>query len=374
MEENFIKIQKSLYPLSFLYGLGVNLRNKMFDWGILRSKSYDIPVICIGNITVGGTGKTPHTEYLIKLLKKEFKVAVLSRGYKRKSKGFVLATPTSSAKEIGDEPYQIKQKFPEIAVSVDKDRCHGIETLCDNKNESELSVILLDDAFQHRYVNPGMSILLVDFNRLICDDALLPAGRLREPLSGKNRANIVIVTKCPRLMKPMDFRIITKRLDLYPYQQLYFTSYKYGNLTPIFPSSNIRKRTLAQIEKDEKILLLTGIASPKQLLQDLERYSSHITPLTFADHHDFTENDLKTLKETFENLSGEKKIIITTEKDAARLTQFTNLDETIQKNIFALPIEVKFLLSQEDAFNQNIIEYVRKNKRNSKLSERENAY
>lgn len=374
MEENFIKIQKSLYPLSFLYGLGVSLRNKMFDWGILRSKSYDIPVICIGNITVGGTGKTPHTEYLIKLLKKEFKVAVLSRGYKRKSKGFVLATPTSSANEIGDEPYQIKQKFPEIAVSVDKDRCHGIETLCDNKKESELGVILLDDAFQHRYVNPGMSILLVDFNRQICDDALLPAGRLREPLSGKNRANIVIVTKCPRLMKPMDFRIITKRLDLYPYQQLYFTSYKYGNLTPIFPGSNIRKRTLAQIEKSENILLLTGIASPKQLLQDLERYSSHITPLTFADHHDFTENDLKILKETFDNLSGEKKIIITTEKDAARLTQFTNLDETIQKNIFALPIEVKFLLNQEDAFNQNIIEYVRKNKRNSKLSEGKNAY
>ncbi|WP_321424706.1 tetraacyldisaccharide 4'-kinase [uncultured Bacteroides sp.] len=374
MEENFIKIQKSLYPLSFLYGLGVSLRNKMFDWGILRSKSYDIPVICIGNITVGGTGKTPHTEYLIKLLKKEFKVAVLSRGYKRKSKGFVLATPISSANEIGDEPYQIKQKFPEIAVSVDKDRCHGIETLCDNKKESELGVILLDDAFQHRYVNPGMSILLVDFNRQICDDALLPAGRLREPLSGKNRANIVIVTKCPRLMKPMDFRIITKRLDLYPYQQLYFTSYKYGNLTPIFSGSNIRKRSLAQIEKNENILLLTGIASPKQLLQDLERYSSHITPLTFADHHDFTENDLKTLKETFDNLSGEKKIIITTEKDAARLTQFTNLDETIQKNIFALPIEVKFLLNQEDAFNQNIIEYVRKNKRNSKLSERENAY
>ncbi|WP_321438279.1 tetraacyldisaccharide 4'-kinase [uncultured Bacteroides sp.] len=374
MEENFIKIQKSLYPLSFLYGLGVSLRNKMFDWGILRSKSYDIPVICIGNITVGGTGKTPHTEYLIKLLKKGFKVAVLSRGYKRKSKDFVLATLTSSAKEIGDEPYQIKQKFPEIAVSVDKDRCHGIETLCDNKKESELGVILLDDAFQHRYVNPGMSILLVDFNRQICDDALLPAGRLREPLSGKNRANIVIVTKCPRLMKPMDFRIITKRLDLYPYQQLYFTSYKYGNLTPIFPGSNIRKRTLAQIEKNENILLLTGIASPKQLLQDLERYSSHITPLTFADHHDFTEDDLKTLKETFDNLSGEKKIIITTEKDAARLTQFTNLDETIQKNIFALPIEVKFLLNQEDTFNQNIIEYVRKNKRNSKLSERENAY
>jgi len=365
MEDNFIKIQKSLYPLSFLYGLGVNLRNKMFDWGIIHSKSYDIPVICVGNITVGGTGKTPHTEYLIKLLKYEFKVAVLSRGYKRKSKGFVLASATSTARDIGDEPYQIKQKFPEITVSVDKNRCHGIETLCEGKKPSELGVILLDDAYQHRYVNPGMNILLVDFNRLICDDALLPAGRLREPFRGKNRANIVIITKCPRVMKPMDFRIISKRLDLYPYQQLYFTSYKYGSLTPIFPNSNNKKRVLGQLEKDEEVMLLSGIASPKQLLQDLERYTSHITPLIFADHHDFTENDLKTLKATFDNLKREKKIIITTEKDAARLIQFTNLDETIKKNIYALPIEVKFLQNQEDIFNQNIIEYVRKNKRNS---------
>ncbi len=365
MEDNFIKIQKSLYPLSFLYGLGVNLRNKMFDWGIIHSKSYDIPVICVGNITVGGTGKTPHTEYLIRLLKKEFKVAVLSRGYKRKSKGYIMASATSTAREIGDEPYQIKRKFPEITVSVDKDRCHGIETLCKEKKASELGVILLDDAYQHRYVNPGMSILLVDFNRLICDDVLLPAGRLREPSRGKHRANIVIITKCPRLMKPMDFRIITKRLDLYPYQQLYFTSYKYGSLTPIFPEFNTKKRTLDQLEKNEEVVLLTGIASPKQLLQDLERYASHITPLTFADHHDFTGNEMKALKETFDNLKEGKKIIITTEKDAARLTQFTNLDETIKKNIYTLPIEVKFLLNQEDIFNQKIIEYVRKNKRNS---------
>ncbi len=373
MEENFIKIHKSLYPLSFLYGLGVSLRNKMFDWGIIHSKSYNIPVISVGNITVGGTGKTPHTEYLIKLLKKEFKVAVLSRGYKRKSKGFILANENSTAKEIGDEPFQIKQKFREVIVSVDKDRCHGIETLQQEK-ASDIEVILLDDAYQHRYVTPGINILLVDFNRLICDDALLPAGRLREPARGKSRATFVIVTKCPRVMKPMDFRIITKRLDLYPYQQLYFTSYKYSSLTPIFPTVNNRKRTLGQIEKDEKVLLLTGIASPQQLLQDLERYSSNITPLTFADHHDFTENDMVTLKETFESLPGEKKIIITTEKDAARLTQFSNLDEKIQKNIYTLPIEVRFLQNQEDVFNQNIIEYVRKNKRDSSLPEREDAY
>lgn len=373
MEDSFIKINKSLYPLSFLYGLGVNLRNKLFDWGILHSKSYNIPVICVGNITVGGTGKTPHTEYLIRLLKKEFNIAVLSRGYKRKSKGFIVATENSTAETIGDEPYQIKQKFPEVTVSVDKDRCHGIETLCQQEKESKPDVVLLDDAFQHRYVTPGLNILLVDFNRLICDDALLPAGRLREPESGKNRANIVVVTKCPRLMKPMDYRIISKRLNLYPYQQLYFTTYKYGNLNPLFPDYETKKKTLGQIEKNDEILLLTGIASPKQLIIDLERYTSHITPITFADHHNFSEDDLKIVKDTFTQLAGEKKIIITTEKDAARLALFSNIDETIKKSIYTLPIEVKFLLNQEEMFNQNIIEYVRNNKRDSILSKRENA-
>ncbi len=368
MEDNFVKIQKSLYPLSFFYGLGVRLRNKLFDWGILHSKSYNIPVISVGNITVGGTGKTPHTEYLIKLLQKEFKVAVLSRGYKRKSKGFVLASTDSSAQIIGDEPYQIKQKFPEITVAVDKDRCHGIETLCEKQNASKLGVILLDDAFQHRYVTPGINILLVDFNRLIWEDVLLPAGQLREPAYGKHRANIVIVTKCPRVMKPMDYRIINKQLNLYPYQQLYFSSFKYGNLTPAYADYKIKKKSLAQIEKDEKIVLLTGIASPHLLIQELQRYTSHIIPLTFQDHHDFTENDLKKLKETFENLSGEKKMIITTEKDAARLSLFLHLEEILKKNIYILPVEVKILQNMEEIFNQNIIEYVRKNRRNSSLS------
>ncbi|BEH00571.1 tetraacyldisaccharide 4'-kinase [Bacteroides sedimenti] len=369
MEDSFIKIHKSLYPLSFLYGLGVNLRNKLFDWGILKSKSYEIPIICIGNITVGGTGKTPHTEYLIRLLKNEFKIAVLSRGYKRKSKGFVLATEDSSAKNIGDEPYQIKQKFPEVIVSVDKDRCHGIEMLMEENSNPRLDAILLDDAFQHRYVSPGLSILLVDFNRLICDDALLPAGRLREPEHGKIRANMVIVTKCPQRMKPMDYRIISKRLDLYPYQELYFTTYKYGGLTPLFPEYGATRKTLAQIEKNEQVLLLTGIASPKQMMQDLERYTSQITPVTFSDHHDFGENDLKTIKETFNRLSGNKKIIVTTEKDAARLSQISHIiDEEVKKSIYILPIEVKFLLNQDEMFNQNIIEYVRKNKRNGIIS------
>ncbi|MBQ8607587.1 MAG: tetraacyldisaccharide 4'-kinase, partial [Bacteroidaceae bacterium] len=181
MEGDFIKINKWLYPLSALYGIGVGLRNQLFDWNILPSRSFDIPVISIGNITVGGTGKTPHTEYLINLLKKEWKVAVLSRGYKRKSHGFQLASPDTPMQMIGDEPFQMKQKFPDIYVAVDANRCRGIDNLCKEEIAPGTEVVLLDDAYQHRYVNPGINILLVDYHRLICYDTLLPAGRLREP-------------------------------------------------------------------------------------------------------------------------------------------------------------------------------------------------
>ena len=193
MEESFIKIHKWLYPLSFLYGAGVALRNKLFDWGYLRSKSFDVPVICIGNIAVGGTGKTPHTEYLIKLLHREYQVAVLSRGYKRRTKGYILSTPESNVRSIGDEPFQIKSKFPDIRVAVDEDRCHGIEQLCTLDNPP-VEVVLLDDAFQHRYVKAGFNILLTDYHRLFCDDALLPAGRLRESIQGKNRVVLLVIS------------------------------------------------------------------------------------------------------------------------------------------------------------------------------------
>lgn len=235
MDEHFIKIHKWLYPVSWIYGAVVTVRNKLFDWGFLRSKSFDVPVICIGNLSVGGTGKTPHTEYLIKLLRNSYHVAVLSRGYKRHSRGYVLATSQSTARSIGDEPYQMYTKFPSVTQAVDENRCHGIEQLLAIK-EPSVEVVLLDDAFQHRYVKPGLSILLTDYHRLFCDDTLLPAGRLRESVNGKNRAQIVIVTKCPQDIKPIDYNIITKRLNLYPYQQLYFSSFRYGNLQPVFPS------------------------------------------------------------------------------------------------------------------------------------------
>lgn len=216
-------------------------------------------MICVGNIAVGGTGKTPHTEYLIKLLQNEgINVATLSRGYKRKSKGYILATAESSVQKIGDEPYQIKSKFPDIRVAVDENRCHGIEQLLTLKSPA-VDAVLLDDAFQHRHVKAGMNILLTDYHRLLCDDALLPAGRLREPACGKNRAQIVIVTKCPDDIKPIDFNIITKRLNLYPYQQLYFSRFRYGSLMPLFPEKAKGRITCTG---DEQVLLVTGIASP----------------------------------------------------------------------------------------------------------------
>lgn len=372
MGNDHIKIHKWLYPLSFLYGVGVNFRNKLFDWKIIRSHSFDVPVICIGNITVGGTGKTPHTEYLIKLLKQEFQVAVLSRGYKRKSKGYVLATPETIITQIGDEPYQMKQKFPEIHVAVDADRCNGIEQLCDSHITPEVEVVLLDDAFQHRYVKPGISILLVDYHRMIDEDALLPAGRLREPARGKKRANIVIVTKCPHDIKPIDYRIISKQMDLYPYQKLYFSTLTYGELTPLDHEES--PRPLNSLEKDEKVLLLTGIASPEQLKQDLENYTSNIDSVSFPDHHAFTAKDLLLVKQRFEQMEGNKKLIITTEKDATRLIGHPQLDEELKKSIYVLPVEIKILQNQQENFNENIIKYVRANSRNSILHQSKDAH
>ena len=227
MEGDLIYINKKLRPLSWLYGLGVGFRNMLFEAGILKSQTYATPVISVGNITVGGTGKTPHVEYLIRLLKDKTNLAVLSRGYKRKSRGFLLADNDSTMYDIGDEPFQIKQKFPDITVAVDKKRTRGISRLINGEAGKDIDVILLDDAFQHRYVRAGISILLVDYHRLIIYDELLPSGRLREPVGSKDRADIVIVTKCPPDIKPMDYRVITKAMALYPYQQLYFSTHEY---------------------------------------------------------------------------------------------------------------------------------------------------
>ena len=368
MNKNQIKINKWLYPASWLYGAGVWLRNKLFDWGYYKEKSFNLPVICIGNITVGGTGKTPHTEYLIKLLQKSCQVAVLSRGYKRKSKGFVLATTQTPVHLIGDEPYQMKQKFPNIYMAVDADRCHGIEQLCKESIASGTEVVLLDDAFQHRYVKAGINILLVDYNRLITEDTLLPAGRMREQLSGKDRAHIVIITKCPNDMKPMEYRVLSKQMNLYAFQQLYFTTLDYGKLKPLFNKG--KEHSIQNIHPDVHILLVTGIASPYKLREDLSEVNKNIHLQAYRDHHDFTDEDMLEIETEFHRLPEGKRMIITTEKDSVRMVSHPQLPETIKPYIYVLPIEVRFLQDQQDIFNKYILDYVRKNSRNNSLFEK----
>ena len=366
MEGDFIKTNEWLMPLSWLYGLGVRFRNHLFDTGILKSRSFTVPVISVGNITVGGTGKTPHIEYLVNLLHNDMKVAVLSRGYKRKSKGYVLASKDSPFEEIGDEPFQIKHKFPDVYVAVDKDRCRGIDNLTANAETKDVDVILLDDAYQHRYVKPGINILLVDYHRLIIHDKLLPAGRLREPVSGKERADIVIVTKCPDDLKPMEYRVLVKAMDLFPYQELFFTTLRYGNLKPIFCGE---QRNINTIRRNENILLLTGIASPKQMIVDLKAYTENIKTLAYSDHHNFTDSDIQQINDTFAKMPS-PKLIVTTEKDEARLLGISGLSDEVRHNIYTLPIRMKFLLDKEETFNDKIIDYVRKNSRNSILVKR----
>ena len=365
IEGDLISINKSLLPLSWLYGLGVGFRNILFDTGILKSRSFTVPVISVGNITVGGTGKTPHVEYLIQLLKDRAKVAVLSRGYKRKSHGFVLADERSKVNDIGDEPFQMKTKFPDITVAVDKKRARGIDHLTSGEYVKDIDIILLDDAYQHRYVKPGINILLVDYHRLVIYDTLLPAGRLREPVKSKDRADIVIVTKCPKDLKPMEFRVITKAMNLYPYQQLFFSTHEFEALRQVFLENQEHLRLSALA--DQHVLLLTGIASPEQMLTELQAYAKEVTPLAFSDHHAFSKKDVERINNTFSTLPS-PKLIVTTEKDETRLLQVEGLSDEVRNSLYVLPIRIQILLNQEELFNQTIISYVRKNSRNSILA------
>ena len=382
MEGDFININKKLLPLSWCYGLGVGFRNLLFEMGVLKSRSFKVPVISVGKITVGGTGKTPHVEYLIRLLKDHLNVAVLSRGYKRKSHGFVLAGKDTTMWDIGDEPYQMKQKFPDITMAVDSKRTRGIQKLIDGEAGKEIDVILLDDAFQHRYVKPGINILLVDYHRLVIYDKLLPAGRLREPVKSKDRADVVIVTKCPKDMKPMEYRVITKAMKLYPYQRLFFSTHEYDAPKPVFPDLSNREsiESLGVIDSmgvlesldplsplaGKNILLLTGIASPEQMVQDLTPVTPNISTLTFGDHHAFRPKDIRRINERFSALP-DPKLIITTEKDATRLEAVEGLSDEVKSHLYTLPIHMTIMMGQQEDFNNHIIKYVRKNSRNSIL-------
>ena len=366
MEGDYIKINRWLRPLSSLYGLGVELRNQLFELNILKSRSFTTPVISVGNITVGGTGKTPHVEYLVRLLSNEAKVAVLSRGYKRKTHGYQLADKDSTMRDIGDEPYQMKLKFPNIEVAVDANRCEGIDHLINDEQTKDTDVIILDDAYQHRYVKPGINILLVDYHRLIIYDELLPSGRLREPIESKKRADIVIITKCPDSLNPIDYRVLTKAMKLYAYQSLFFTSLHYGAPYLLFGGDETR----VPKKQNSDVLLLTGIASPEQMIDDVQPNVKSLKPLTFPDHHAFSPRDIEKINNTFAAMPEESRVILTTEKDAARLRNVSGLSEEVKQRLLVLPVEVKFMLDGEKIFNDKIISYVRKNSRNSILVKR----
>jgi len=365
-----VETRRSLQPLSWLYGIGVNFRNTLFDRNILKQRKFDIPVICVGNLTVGGTGKTPHIEYLIRLLSPGYKVAVLSRGYKRRSKGFLIVDTHSKVSDVGDEPLQIKQKFPEVLVVVDKNRVNAIDKILSIEKEERPDVILLDDGFQHRYVQPSLSILLVDSNRPVFEDQLLPAGSLREPLKGKERASMVLVTKCNPDMQPIDFRIYTNGLNLYPFQDLYFTSLNYGLARPVFPDVQQERLVLDDLRK-KHVFLVTGIASPQPLVDKLEHKTYNLYTKFFPDHHSFTEEDIDSVRALIQTVDDDDKIILTTEKDAVRLRALPYLDEEMKKILYFIPVRITFIEEKEkESFNNKIIEHVRKYQRDSSLSEK----
>lgn len=347
-----------LYPIAWIYGIIISVRNHLFDTNVLKRKSYNIPIISVGNITMCGTGKTPHTEYLIRLLKNSCKTAVLSRGYKRLTKGYVLATDKTEMKEIGDEPYQMHQKFPDVTVAVCEKRCEGVERLLD---EEKVEAVILDDAYQHRYIEPGLSILLVDFNRPIARDHLLPVGMLREPMSAKKRADIIVVTKCPRDISPLDIRVCTNDIRVLAFQKLFFSTLDYSPLEPLF-QKELPKIPLFDLKKTN-VLLVTAIGSPEQIIKDLEPYGAKFKELHYRDHHQFTEKEVYEINETFSFMPS-PKIMITTEKDATRLLHLNGFSLDLKKSAYTLPINVRILLDQEEEFNKIVLDYVFKDSTN----------
>lgn len=336
-----------LTPASWIYGAIVGIRNWMFDSKLLKSVEYEIPVIGVGNLVVGGSGKTPHVEYIVGNLLLDYKVAVLSRGYKRKTKGFVLANAKSTPSSIGDEPYQIYQKFHGRAiVAACEDRRKGIEELV--RLYPDIDVIVLDDSFQHRWVKPKVSILLTDYSRPFYKDKLLPLGRLRESQLQVNRADMVIVTKCPEDLQPISFRITSKDLDLMKFQKLFFSRYDYGRLKPVFADDAIYSVSLSDLTSKDGVMLLTGIAHPRYFVRYFRGYPFKVKVDHYPDHHDFTKRDIQDIEKKFKDLPGQRKIIVTTEKDAVRLMHNPYFPKELKPFTFYLPINVRMVKGVED--------------------------
>ncbi len=337
-----------MFPFSIIYGSIIWLRNKMFDKNILRSANFNFPVICVGNLAVGGTGKTPMAEYLVKLLQKKYQVATLSRGYKRKTKGFAIADENTTAIDIGDEPMQIHQKFPGITVAVAEERVIGIPQLLYTKSETQ--VIILDDAFQHREIKAGLNILLTAYGDLFTRDFILPAGDLRDVKSSSKRAEIIVVTKCISHLDEKERSAIIKEIAPLPHQKIFFTKLEYSSPYHLFSKQN------RFLERDCNVLLVCGIANPEPLKELLNSYVTSYELLLFRDHHIFNTDDLKEIKKQFSKIEKKNKIILTTEKDGVRLTKFEK--ELSDLPIYVFPISHKFLFGEETEFDKLVSGFV----------------
>jgi tetraacyldisaccharide 4'-kinase len=339
-----------LFPFSLVYGGAVWLRNWLFDKNILKSATFNFPIICVGNIAVGGTGKTPMTEYLIRLLQNDFKTATLSRGYKRKTKGFAIADETTTALEIGDEPMQFHNKFTHVTVAVGEERLVAIPQLLHDRPDTEL--IILDDAFQHRTVNAGLNIVLTAYNNLYTRDLLLPAGDLRDVKASMKRADIIVVTKCNPAITAQEKEKIIKEIAPLSNQSVFFTAIEYTSPYHLFTNDKV------VINADTNILLICGIANPRPLKDYLESKMHTYDMLRYPDHHIFNIDDLADIKKQYTKMPGDNKVIITTEKDAVRLVKF---EEALKDfPVYVLPIEHVFLFNEAERFNALVLEFIGK--------------
>ncbi|MBD1383819.1 tetraacyldisaccharide 4'-kinase [Mucilaginibacter rigui] len=338
-----------LLPFSLLYGLVVIIRNWFYDAGLFKSKQFDLPVICVGNLEVGGAGKSPMTEYLIRLLKNDYQLATLSRGYGRHTKGFILADMASTSAQIGDEPSQFKHKFPNVSVAVCEDRVAGIDQLKTNHD-----LILLDDAFQHRAVKPGLSVLLFDYTHLQQPKFVLPAGNLREPFSGRWRADVMVVTKCPDDLTERQMTNSYEKIAPLNWQPLFFSAISYQPLQDM--EGQLVDFTM---DANTTVFLLTGIANPKPLVQHINQFTVNIIHHNYPDHHPFSLKNMVKLAGEFSACKSQKKVIITTEKDAQRLGVHELLPAVAQLPVWVLPIGIKFLNNGQQEFDKTIINYVR---------------
>lgn len=338
-----------LYPISLLYGVIIWLRNKLYDTGWLSSIQFNIPVITVGNLSTGGTGKTPHIEYLVRLLEYEYQVATMSRGYKRRTTGFYLANEKTDAAEIGDEPMQFHRKFPQLEVSVCEDRVTGIPRLLSERPNIE--VVLLDDAFQHRSVKPGLNILISDFYKPFYTDYILPFGSLRESRKAYKRADIIIISKCPSDLSQSAQKDIISKLNPLAHQSVFFSKIVYAPLTDFFTGAHF------ELNAPSNIIMVSGIAKPQPMLDHLRSVSEEVHLLKYPDHHFFSDANLEEMRQTYLNWDKNDKIIVTTEKDAARLEMHKEELSKWNIGIAVLPIQIAFLQNQQD-FNSTISSYI----------------